>query len=196
MVRNKAPSKSLFILLLFFLFFFILQDSFPLSLATKAENVAKPVFRAKFTATSYSAAQQSEFDRLLAEGKKLFLEEMDNERALAKFKEAEAVAQTREQTAEIYFYYTLIYYATSRDRGNADFEAAATADPANALYLYHSALTMYDQYGAEAAADALQRAIQAERRQPVANWGQAMERIQGQGQLWLEKARRDAGRAR
>ncbi|MBL9124314.1 MAG: hypothetical protein JNG90_11830 [Planctomycetaceae bacterium] len=77
-----------------------------------------------------------------------------------------------------------------------EFEAAATADPANALYLYHTALTMYDQYGAEAAADALQRAIQAERRQPVANWGQAMERIQGQGRLWIEKARRDAGLVR
>jgi tetratricopeptide (TPR) repeat protein len=77
-----------------------------------------------------------------------------------------------------------------------EFEAAVNADPNNALYLYYNALATYDQYGAEAAGDALQRAIQAERRQAVANWGQAMERIQGQGRLWIEKARRDAGLVR
>ena len=77
-----------------------------------------------------------------------------------------------------------------------EFQAAVNADPNNALYLYFNALAMYDQHGAEAAGDALQQAIQAERRQPVANWGQAMERVQGQGRLWIEKARRDAGLVR
>lgn len=73
------------------------------------------------------------------------------------------------------------------------FEAAAQAEPDNALYLYHRALVEHDMYGADAAANALADAVAAEKRQPVANWGQQMERVQGPGRLWIEKARREAG---
>ncbi len=89
-----------------------------------------------------------------------------------------------------------LYRERRLNEAATEFQAAVSADPNNALYLYFNALAMYDQLGAEAAGDALQQAIQAERRQAVANWGQAMERIQGQGRLWIEKARRDAGLVR
>jgi hypothetical protein len=73
------------------------------------------------------------------------------------------------------------------------FEQATRAEPGNALYQYHQALAQFDAFGADAAADALQQAVAAERREPIANWGQRMERVQGQGRLWIEKARREAG---
>jgi hypothetical protein len=77
-----------------------------------------------------------------------------------------------------------------------DFEVAASAEPNNALYHYYRALTMYDVAGAEAAQEALQRAVDAESREPVKNWGKRMERVQGRGRLWIEMARRNAGLVR
>ncbi len=77
-----------------------------------------------------------------------------------------------------------------------EFEAAATAEPDNALYHYYRALAMYDLYGAEAAAEARQQAVQAELREPIAGWGRRMERVQGRARLWIEQARRDAGLVR
>jgi hypothetical protein len=74
-----------------------------------------------------------------------------------------------------------------------EFEAATTAEPDNAVYHYYRALAMYDLYGAEAALEARQQAIQAELRQPIAGWGRRMERVQGRARLWIEQARRDAG---
>jgi hypothetical protein len=77
-----------------------------------------------------------------------------------------------------------------------DFDAATNAEPNNAMYHYFRALTLFDLHGAEAAGDALQQAIEAERREPVALWGKRMERVQGRGRVWIEKARRDAGLVR
>lgn len=73
------------------------------------------------------------------------------------------------------------------------FETAAQADPQNALYQYYRALALFDLNGAEAAEDALKDAIQAEGRRPIIGWGQMMERVQGPGRLWIERARREAG---
>ena len=74
-----------------------------------------------------------------------------------------------------------------------EFEAATTAEPDNAVYHYYRALAMYDLYGAEAALEAREQAIQAELRQPIVGWGKRMERVQGRARLWIEQARRDAG---
>ena len=76
------------------------------------------------------------------------------------------------------------------------FEKAASAEPDNALYLYYIALSQFEMSGAEAAQDALQKAVERESREPVANWGKACERVQGRGRVWIEKARREAGLVR
>ncbi len=77
-----------------------------------------------------------------------------------------------------------------------EFEVAASAEPDNALYHYYRALAMYDLYGAEAAVEAREQAVQAELREPISGWGKRMERVQGRARLWIEQARRDAGLVR
>ena len=72
------------------------------------------------------------------------------------------------------------------------FEAAAAAEPHNALYHYYRALALYNLSGAEAAGEWLQQAVELEREAPVANWGRRMERVQGRPRLWLEQARQNA----
>jgi tetratricopeptide (TPR) repeat protein len=74
-----------------------------------------------------------------------------------------------------------------------EFEAAASAEPKNALYPYHRALATFDLAGADAAQEALKQAIEAESLEPVKNWGKRMERVQGRGRVWIETARRNAG---
>ena len=78
----------------------------------------------------------------------------------------------------------------------AAFSAAVTAEPENAVYQYHLALAEYDVHGAEAAADTLAKAVEAERAAPVKDWGRRMERVQGKNRVWVEKARREAGLVR
>ncbi len=76
------------------------------------------------------------------------------------------------------------------------FEAAATAEPDNAMYQYYRALTLFDLNGVEAGSEALQQAIELEKREAVPQWGKRMERVQGRGRVWIEKARREAGLVR
>ena len=73
------------------------------------------------------------------------------------------------------------------------FEAAANAEPRNALYAYYRALAMFNLQGADAANDWLTQAVQLERDKPVAGWGKRMERVQGRARLWVEQARANAG---
>jgi tetratricopeptide (TPR) repeat protein len=83
----------------------------------------------------------------------------------------------------------------SRELNNALalFEAAIAAEPDNALYQYYLAMTLFGLSGAEAGQEALVRAVALEQQQPIADWGKRMEREQGRGRAWVEKARRDAG---
>lgn len=76
------------------------------------------------------------------------------------------------------------------------FDAAAAAEPANALYQYYRALVFYNLQGAEAAGDWLSQAVEMERQSPIKNWGKHMERIQGRARLWVEQARNGAGLGR
>ncbi len=76
------------------------------------------------------------------------------------------------------------------------FDAAAAAEPQNALYHYYRALAFYQLQGADAAAEWLQRAVEIERQSPIAGWGKRMERVQGQPRLWIEQARSAAGVSR
>jgi tetratricopeptide (TPR) repeat protein len=75
----------------------------------------------------------------------------------------------------------------------AAFDAAAAAEPENALYQYYRALAYYSMAGPEGAADWLAQAVDAERQAPIKNWGKSMERVQGSARLWVERARSAAG---
>lgn len=86
-----------------------------------------------------------------------------------------------------------LFRARSFTNALQSFEAAATAEPNNAIYQYYRALTLFDLNGAEAGREALQQAIELEKREAVPHWGKRMERVQGRGRVWIEKARREAG---
>ena len=76
------------------------------------------------------------------------------------------------------------------------FTTAAEAEPSSAIYHYYRALAMLEVAGADAAQEILATAVEVEQREGVQNWGQRMERVQGGGRLWIEKARRDANLVR
>jgi hypothetical protein len=76
------------------------------------------------------------------------------------------------------------------------FNAAASAEPENALYQYYRALSFYNLQGPDAAGDWLAQAVQMEREAPIKNWGTQMERIQGRARLWVEQARTNASLGR
>ncbi len=78
------------------------------------------------------------------------------------------------------------------DNALGAFDLAVAAEPENALYRYYRALALFDLNDNEAANEALQQAIAAERDQPIAQWGKRMERVQGRGRVWIEEARRAA----
>lgn len=85
------------------------------------------------------------------------------------------------------------YWDGNMNEALRSFDAAAAAEPQNALYHYYRALAFYNLEGAEAASQWLDRAVALERQAPVEHWGRSMERVQGRVRLWVEQARRDAG---
>jgi tetratricopeptide (TPR) repeat protein len=90
--------------------------------------------------------------------------------------------------------------ASLRSRSLTDalesFNAAVAAEPSNAMYHYFKALTLFELHGADAAGDVLRQAVELERSDRIANWGKRMERVQGRGRAWIEKARREGGLTR
>jgi len=64
----------------------------------------KPVVKIKEAGKGISPAQKERFERLIEEGRKLFLEEMGFMGAIKKFNETESLAITREQKADALFY--------------------------------------------------------------------------------------------
>ena len=78
------------------------------------------------------------------------------------------------------------------DQAAGEFQTAMEAAPENARYAYYCAVALHEAGRQAEAAKALSRAVEAERQCPVPNWGQAMERIQGQARLWLDEARKAA----
>lgn len=85
------------------------------------------------------------------------------------------------------------YWDGNMNAALRSFDAAAAAEPQNALYHYYRALAFYNMQGADAAGEWLRHAVEIERQSPVKNWGRSMERVQGRARLWVEQARRDAG---
>lgn len=88
------------------------------------------------------------------------------------------------------------YWDGNMNKALEAFDAAAAADPENALYQYYRALTFYSLHGPEAAGHWLAQAVEMEREAPIKNWGFQMERVQGRARQWVEQARRDAGLGR
>jgi hypothetical protein len=75
------------------------------------------------------------------------------------------------------------------EKAIASFAAATSAAPTDAKYAYFHALALHSA-GKKAEAEArLAIAIELEAAAPVANWGRAMERVQGEARIWVETAR-------
>jgi len=86
-----------------------------IDLDSKHNKEFKPVVRVKEGREEIPAAQKERFERLIKEGKRLLLEEMDYEGAIIKFNEAKNLAISREQKADVYFYLSLVFFASSRE---------------------------------------------------------------------------------
>ena len=112
LVKKIFHSKVLVFFLISSFFLLITSEATPYKIDSDSNKEFKPVVRVKEAGEEIPAAQKDRFERLIEEGKKLFQEEMDPEGALKKFKEARALAITKAQKADVYFYLSLVYYAT------------------------------------------------------------------------------------
>ena len=110
-------------LVFLYCFFLFLADGFAGTFFVTGED-SSPSVRVKVLGSRQTGNQTQEFQALFEEAKKLYLEEMDLEGALAKFKEAEPAAQTRAQKADVSFYLSLIHYSRSRDQSGGEFDQA------------------------------------------------------------------------
>ncbi len=98
--------------------------------------------------------------------------------------------QTDEQTAADRFAAGLAHYRTGSYQAAMEaFEAALNADAKNAKYAYFSALTQREVGQLQRADWFLALGLQLEQAEPIANWGRVMQRVQGQGRIWMETAR-------
>ncbi|MCA9271028.1 MAG: hypothetical protein KDA41_21250 [Planctomycetales bacterium] len=71
----------------------------------------------------------------------------------------------------------------------SEFETAAAHAPTAAKYAYFHAIALYQLQRTVDAELRLAEAVQLEAEHPVADWGRAMERVQGRARLWVEAAR-------
>ncbi len=106
------------------------------------------------------------------------------------------ISDARSDGADAFERGVTLFRSRSYNEALSAFDAAAAAEPDNALYQYYRALALYDANGGEAAGEALQQAVELEQRSPISDWGKRMERVQGRGRLWVETARRKAGLVR
>ena len=79
-----------------------------------------PVVKTKLSENKITQDENKIFQQKIEEGKRLFLEEMDYVRAIFQFKEAETLAETQQQKSDVYFYLSLVYYATIAERGEEE----------------------------------------------------------------------------
>ena len=71
----------------------------------------------------------------------------------------------------------------------SEFETATAHAPTAAKYAYFHAIALYQLDRTTEAEQRLAEAVQLEAEHPVADWGRAMERVQGRARLWVEAAR-------
>ena len=105
-------------------------------------------------------------------------------------------ASTRRDGTAAYVRGLRSYWDGNMTEALGAFDAAAAAEPDNALYQYYRALSFYNLRGEAAAADWLAQAVEMERQTPIKNWGRSLERVQGRVRLWVEQARTSAALGR
>ena len=89
----------------------IMSSVSPMAFQREDDGGMAPVVRMRAVGQGDLAVQEEKCDQLIAEGKRLFTEEMDYEGAASKFEEARMLAVTREQRVDIYFYLSLVDYS-------------------------------------------------------------------------------------
>jgi len=112
LVKKIFHSRVIEPSLIFSFLLLIVIEATPNRVDLDSNKEFRPVVRIQEGREEIPTAQKDRFERLFEEGKKLFREEMNPEGALKRFKEAQALAITREQKADVYFYLSLVYYAT------------------------------------------------------------------------------------
>ncbi|MCK4802695.1 hypothetical protein KAS33_03395, partial [bacterium] len=101
MIDKKIyKSKVLAYSLIYSLLLLIATEAAPNKVDSDSNKEFKPVVRVKEAGKDIPTSQKERFERLIKEGKRLLLEEMDYEGALIKFNEAKNLAISREQKAD------------------------------------------------------------------------------------------------
>ncbi len=122
MFSKIIRSRALVWMLLCLFVSLIVTEAKPLKQTTAQVEESTPVFKVKAYGKKVSQAQKKNFEQIIAEGIRLFQDEMNYEGAIIQFKEAEALAVTQPQKSDVYFYLSLAYYATIAERGEEDFK--------------------------------------------------------------------------
>ena len=113
--KRLFHSKALIFSLIFSFFLLIATEAAPNKVDSGSNKEFKPVVRVKEAGKDIPTSQKERFERLIKEGKRLLLEEMDYEGAIIKFNEAKNLAISREQKADTLFYLSLVFFASSRE---------------------------------------------------------------------------------
>ena len=122
-VKSIFQSKVFIFSLISSFILLISAEGVPSKVTLDSNDGFKPVVRVKERQEEVPPGQKERYERLIEEGKRLFLEEMDYEGAIEKFKEAKALAITRVQKADVFFYLSLAYYDNLEERGTEFNEA-------------------------------------------------------------------------
>jgi len=123
-IKKIFHSRFLIFSLIFSFIFLLSSEAIPNRVESDSNKEFKPVVKVKEGREKAPAAQKEQLEKLIEEGKRLFQEEMDYEGAIRKFEEAILYARTRIQKTDIFFYLTLVYYATQEETGLAEFDKA------------------------------------------------------------------------
>ena len=121
MAVNKIyKSKFLAYSLIFSFLFLIVTEATPNTVSSYSDEEFKPVVRAQEEKDTILDAQKNRFDKLFEEGKKLYQEQMDYEKAIEKFNEALDLAVTRAQKADVFYHMSLAHYGDLSNKGTKE----------------------------------------------------------------------------
>jgi hypothetical protein len=121
MAVNKIYKlKFLSYSLIFSFIFLIAAEATPNTAASDSYEEFKPVVRVQEEKERIPDVQKDRFDKLFAEGKKLYQEQMDYEGAIEKFNEALDLTATRTQKSDVFYHLSLAHYGDLSRKGTEE----------------------------------------------------------------------------
>ena len=119
---DRFRSKGMAYFMIGAFMFLVMAETVPAGASDTSEKNKGPVVRIKENGSA-SSAQQEQFETLMADGKKLY-DDMENEPALQKFLQARALAVTKQQKSDVYFYLSLVYFTLLEEGRSNEFTNA------------------------------------------------------------------------